>query len=242
LDFSVNEEGVVEFAAEAVEISDYTPDEEPQFSADAVAEYASKKKKKDDEEEEEDKEDKKPEDGDDDSDDKKPEDKKPEDKSDDSDDEEEDEDEEKKKKKQGKKSKYNLEEVQEYVELSAQYSELETNYANAQTRISDLESQLAELITFKKGIEKAEKEKLIDSFYMLSTEDKKNVVENIDTYSLRDIEAELSIICVRNKVSFNLDDDKHEDTAPTTYNLSGEGNDDGVPAWVKAIRAVASEM
>ena len=245
LDFSVNEEGAVEFAAEAVEISDYTPDEEPQFSADAVAEYASKKKKKDDkEEEEEDKEDKKPEDGKEDSEDKKPEDKKPEDKSDDSDDEEddEDEDEEKKKNKKGKKSKYNLEEVQEYVELSAQYSELETNYANAQTRISDLESQLAELITFKKGIEKAEKEKLIDSFYMLSAEDKKNVVENIDTYSLRDIEAELSIICVRNKVSFNLDDDKHEDTAPTTYNLSGEGNDDGVPAWVKAIRAVASEM
>ena len=247
LDFSVNEEGVVEFAAEAVEISDYTPAEEPQFSADAIAEYASKKKKKDDEkEEEEDKEDKKPEDGED-SDDKKPEDKedkKPEDKpedSEDDDEEDEDEDEEKKKKKQGKKSKYNLEEVQEYVELSAQYSELETNFANAQTKIADLESQIAELISFKKGVEKAEKEKLIDSFYMLSNDDKKDVIANIDTYSLDDIEAKLSIICVRNKVSFNLDDDKHED-APTTYNLSGEGNDDGIPAWVKAIRAVASEM
>ena len=49
---------------------------------------------------------------------------------------------------------------------------------------------------------------MIASFYMLSDEDKKDVVANIDTYSLDDIEAKLSIICVRNKVSFNLDDDK----------------------------------
>ena len=243
LDFSVNEEGVVEFAAEAVALEDYTPEEEPQFSAEAVAEYASKKKKKKDDEEEEEEE-KKPADGDDD---KKPkeeeeDDKKPEDKSDDSDDEEDDDDEdEEKKKKKGKKSKYNLEEVQEYVELSTQYSALQTNYSNAQSKIADLEAQITELTKFKQGIEKKEKEAMIASFYMLSDEDKKEVVANIDNYSLRDIEAELSILCVRNKVSFNLDDDKHEDN-PTTYNLSGEGNDDGVPAWIKAMRAVASEM
>ena len=118
---------------------------------------------------------------------------------------------------------------------------MQDDYSNAQTKIADLESQIAELTTFKKGIEKAEKEKLIASFYMLSDEDKKDVVANIDTYSLRDIEAELSILCVRNKVSFNLDNDKPED-APTTYHLGGESGDDGVPAWVKAIRAVASEM
>ena len=52
LDFSVNEEGVVEFAAEATVIEGYTPDEEPQFSAESVAEYASKKKKKKEDEEE----------------------------------------------------------------------------------------------------------------------------------------------------------------------------------------------
>ena len=234
LDFSVNEEGVVEFAAEAATLENYTPAEEPQFSADAVAEYASKKKKKDDKEEDEEPKD---DDGKEPPAKKEDDDKKP---SDDESDDDEDED-EKKKKKKDKKSKYNLEEVQEYVELSAQYSALEENYNNAQSRISELENQLAELTTFKKGIEKAEKVKMIDSFYMLSDEDKKDVVTNIDTYSLEDIEAKLSIICVRNKVSFNLDDDKH-DNAPTTYNLNGEGNDDGVPAWVKAIRAVASEM
>ena len=118
---------------------------------------------------------------------------------------------------------------------------METDYSNAQQRIDDLESQIATLTEFKNKVDRAEKQKMIDSFSVLSDEEKKDVIENIDTYSLDDIEAKLSIICVRNKVSFNLDDDKHDD-APTTYNLNGEGNDDGVPAWVKAIRAVASEM
>ena len=146
-----------------------------------------------------------------------------------------------KKKKQGKKEKYNLGEIQEYVELSNNYSALETNYSNAQARISELENQLEELTTFKKGIEKAEKEKMIASFYMLSDEDKKDVVENIDNYSLNDIEAKLSILCVRNKVSFNLDDNKNETQEPTTFNLNG-GMSDDAPAWVKALRSVASEM
>lgn len=62
---------------------------------------------------------------------------------------------------------------------------------------------------------------MIESFYMLSDEDKKDVVENIDTYSIDDIEAKLSIICVRNKVSFNLEDDKTPETKPTTFSLDG---------------------
>ena len=245
LDFSMNEEGVVEFAAEAVVIEGYTPAEEPQFSAESIAEYASKKKKKKEDEEEE-KEDKKPEDEGEkkepeDKEEKK-EDKKPpfEEKKEDSEDSDE-EDEEKKKKKKDKKGKYNLEEIQEYTELSAQYSALQIDCENAKAEVAALKAQLEELTNFKLGIEKAEKEKMIASFYMLSDEDKKDVVANIDTYSLDDIEAKLSILCVRNKVSFNLDDDKPEDK-PTTFNLSGAGNDDGVPAWVKAIRAVASEM
>ena len=245
LDFSVNEENVVEFAAEAVEMENYTPAEEPQFSAEAVAEYASKKKKKDEEEEEEKKEDKKPEDEDEEkSEDKEEEkeDKKPPfEKKDDSEDSDDEEDEEEKKKKKDKKGKYNLEEIQEYTELSAQYSALETELANAQSKITDLEAQLEELTNFKKTIEKAEKEKMIAGFYMLSDDDKQDVIANIDTYSLDEIEAKLSVICVRNKVSFNLDDDK-QDSNPTTYNLSGEGNNDDVPAWIKAMRAVASEM
>ena len=155
---------------------------------------------------------------------------------------------------EGKVDKYNLEEIQEYVELNNRYSELtntyntlnenyttlSNEYSIAKNRITDLEIQIQELTSFKKNIEKAEKQKMIDSFYMLSDEDKKDVIDNIDTYSLDDIEAKLSIICVRNKVSFNLDDNKNKGT-DVTLNLNGAG-DDNTPAWVKAIRAVAQEM
>ena len=231
LDFSVAEDGAITFAAEATLLEEYTPSEEPQFDAEAVAEYAKSKKK----DEEEPKDDEGSDDGD--------EEKCPKcgkKKSECECEDEPDEDDDKKKK--GKKEKYNLEEIQEYVELSNNYSALEANYATAQSRISELEGQLAELTTFKKNIEKAEKEKMIASFYMLSDEDKKDVIENIDNYSLNDIEAKLSILCVRNKVNFNLDNNKNDTaSAPITFNLN-DGASDDVPAWVKAIRSVASNM
>ena len=228
LNFSINEEGVVEFAAEAELLEEYTPDAEPQFDAAAVEEYAKSKKSEEDDE-----------DKDDDSDDEEkcPKCGKPKSECE-CDDEDEDED-----KEEGKKEKYNLEEIQEYVELSEKYSTLETEYTNAQQKISDLENQINELTAFKKQIEKAEKQKMIDGFYMLSDEDKADVVTNIDTYSLEDIEAKLSIICVRNKVSFSLDEDKDEKKDSTTYNLDGGiPGDETVPAWIKALRSVASEM
>ena len=230
LDFSVAEDGAITFAAEATLLEEYTPSEEPQFNAEAVAEYAKSKKK----DEEEPKGDEGSDDGD--------EEKCPKcgkKKSECECEGEPDEDDDDKKK--GKKKKYNLEEIQEYVELSSNYAALETNYSAAQARITELEGQLAELTTFKKSVEKAEKEKMIASFYMLSDEDKSDVMTNIDTYSLDDIEAKLSILCVRNKVSFNLDDDKNDGTNPTVFKLD-EGMSDDAPAWVKALRSVASEM
>ena len=235
LDFSINEENVVEFAAEVSDLEGYEPAEEPQFDPAAVAEYKAKKDeeknppKKDDEGSEGGEKEKCPKCG-------KP---KSECECEGEDDDDEDDD----KKKKGKKEKYNLEEIQEYVELSEKYSALETDYSNAQQRIDDLESQIATLTEFKNKVDRAEKQKMIDSFSVLSDEEKKDVIENIDTYSLDDIEAKLSIICVRNKVSFNLDDDKNKGNDPTTFSLNGGMNgDESVPAWIKAIRSVASEM
>ena len=119
---------------------------------------------------------------------------------------------------------------------------MEANYSAAQTRISELEGQLAELTTFKKSIEKAEKEKMIASFYMLSDEDKKDVIENIDNYSLNDIEAKLAVICVRNKVNFSLNENKPKTEEPALlFNLNSVG-EDNAPDWVKAVREVASNM
>lgn len=138
-----------------------------------------------------------------------------------------------------KKKKYNLDEVVEYTELKGEYEELEGRFSALETEYNELQSEIQSLREFKKTVEKKEKQAMIDQFYMLSDEDKADVIANIDTYSIDDIEAKLSILCVRNKVSFDLDEDK--DTTITTYTINSD-EDESVPAWVQALRNTAKTM
>lgn len=151
-------------------------------------------------------------------------------------DEKKDEEEDKKEEK-----KYNLDEVTEYQELKTQYDALEAQMAELQGEYSALEATNRELATFKAAAEKKDKEAMIDSFYMLSEEDKKDVVENIDAYSLEDIEAKLSVICVKKKVSFIKEGEEEEKSTPaTTFSLEAAaemGSEDDAPAWIRAVRA-----
>lgn len=148
---------------------------------------------------------------------------------------------EEKKPEDDKKKKYNLDEVTEYQELLGRYNELQTQYTNLMTAKSALDVEIAGLKEFKLTTERQEKQAMIDKFAMLSDEDKKDVITNIDNYSLDDIEAKLAVICVRNKVNFsNLDSHKQEEKKPGDnpqglFNLGNAGNDN-VPAWIKAVR------
>ena len=133
-----------------------------------------------------------------------------------------------------KKKKYNLEEVIEYVELTTKYENLEQAH-------NELLAEVESLREFKLNKDREEKQAMIDSFYMLSEEDKANVIANIDTYSLEDIEAKLAVICVRNKVSFSLEEDNTP--AAMSFNLNGGTEDfSDTPAWIKAVKQVASNM
>lgn len=133
--------------------------------------------------------------------------------------------------------KFSLEEIPEYVELQNNYSALEEKY-NA------LVAEIEPLRTFKAEADKREKQAMIDSFYMLSDADKAEVIANIDTYSVNDIEAKLAIICVRNKVNFSLDEDKKEEPKdePLVYSLNNTDDGDSAPAWIKAVRDTAKTM
>ena len=221
----------------------YTPAEEPQFALDAVEEFETEyaKKKKEEEEDKEGKDgQKKPEDNSDDDGEEKCEKcgKKKSECTCDDDDKDDDEDDKKK-----KKSKYNLEEVVEYAELKVQYEELEAKFSALETEHEALKAEIEPLKEFKLEAEKKDKQAMIDQFYMLSDDDKADVIANIDTYSVDDIEAKLSIICVRNKVSFDLDENNKNNGTPTVYNLNDNDNDDAnVPAWVKSLRETAKSM
>lgn len=140
------------------------------------------------------------------------------------------------------KKKYNLDEVTEYVELKEQYEELQSKYSALEIEKNNLAEELAPLKSYKLEQERKDKQAMIDTFYMLSDEDKADVVTNIDTYSLDDIEAKLAVMCVRKKVNFNLEqEDKSQEV--TTFSLNGaEDSDAGVPAWIKAVKETASRM
>jgi hypothetical protein len=121
-------------------------------------------------------------------------------------------------------------------ELQEKYATLETQYNELQQKFTALEAENKELIQFKAKVEDEKKDALIATFYMLSDEDKKDVIENKAKYSLEDIENKLSVICVRKKVNFNLNEENEEkqNELPTTFNLNEtEVND--LPAWLKAV-------
>ena len=244
LDFALTEENGLTANENLVEVTKtYTPAAEPQFSQEAYeayeSEYAAKKKEeeKQGKTEQETKENsEEPTEG-----------------------EKEKEEEEEKKKNfasetcpncgkpleececEEKKQNYNLEEIPEYVALRENFEQLQNSFNELTEANKSLTSQIEELTSFKKAVEKKEKEALIAEFYMLSDADKQDVIDNIDTYSLGDIEAKLSIICVRNRVSF--DDASTKPEVNTTYSLNGSDYEDTTtPAWIKAVRAVAKSM
>lgn len=141
------------------------------------------------------------------------------------------------------KKKYNLDKVTEYTELLGKYETLQGEFETLKQEKSDLETEVTSLREFKLTADRKEKQSIIDGFYMLSDDDKKDVVEHIDTYSLDDIEAKLSIICVRNKVNFNLNNNNEQDDNQPKglFNLENPA-DDNVPEWIKAVRETAKKL
>ena len=123
--------------------------------------------------------------------------------------------------------------VEDYSLLKEKFDKLTLDYA-------EMETKYQELVTFKEAVENEKKDALINSFYMLSDEDKKDVVENKSKYSYDEIEAKLSVICFRKKVNFDLENtseneeniDKEEKVV--TYSL--DSNTEVLPAWVSAVK------
>ena len=216
LNFSLNEDTGFNAEGDLVEVEKtFVPSENPQFPVEEyeayVSNYAAKKKEEKEETEPKDDEEVCPECG------------KPVDEC------------------ECKKNEYVLEEIPEYIQLQTDYADLEARFNELSNAHDTLKSEHEALVIFKANADKKEKEALINSFYMLSDELKQEVVDKVDEYSLDEIEAKLSILCVRNKVSFDLEKDNKE-VDPVSYSLQGpETSSDNVPEWVKAIQSHVAE-
>lgn len=134
-------------------------------------------------------------------------------------------------------------------EAPAAKNELEDSYENKfnelQEKFAKLQSSYNELMEFKTNIENKEKDTLINSFFMLSDEDKKEVVDHKAEYSLEEIKSKLAVKCFDKKVNFSSDTSEKTDNKVEEKNtaITFEMNNGGSPLsdWVKEVKEVEKQ-
>lgn len=111
---------------------------------------------------------------------------------------------------------------EEEKENAKKYELLEEEFNTLKEQYTALQSQYQELVNFKNEIDNQNKDALIAEFYMLSDEDKADVISNKEKYTLDEIKAKLSVICFDKKINFTLDDKETEskDNDVMTYTYS----------------------
>ena len=116
-----------------------------------------------------------------------------------------------------------------------------------ESELSSLRAEVEELREFKLGIENQQKDALINSYHMLSDEDKADVIEHKSEYSLEEIESKLAVIYVKKNVDFDsltgkaeeiefeAEPVKEEEDPSLTFSLDDEVAG-FVPTMVQALR------
>lgn len=114
-------------------------------------------------------------------------------------------------------------------EPASEYSAEE--FAALQEEIEALRAECQELREFKLNVENEQKDALINSYYMLSEEDKREIMEHKSEFTLDEIKAKLAVIYVEKNVDFSTLDgqpevemqEKVEEEDPiTTFSLDEE--------------------
>ncbi len=134
------------------------------------------------------------------------------------------------------KNEEDEEEDEEDEDEEDKYSLIKNELETLKLAYAKLQEDNAELSAYKTSVESEKKDALINEFYILSDEDKKEVIENKNKYSLEEIEAKLSVICVRKRVSFESEENKEAEVPATTFNLVE--TETNVPAFISALKNV----
>lgn len=101
-------------------------------------------------------------------------------------------------------------------------------------------AELNSLKEFKLKVENEEKDALIAKYFMLSDEDKADVIENKVNYTLDEIESKLALAYVRKNVDFNVEDaEERQDEEPAlTFSLDDEAIDTSTVSTDPLIEAL----
>ena len=120
------------------------------------------------------------------------------------------------------------------------YSLLEQQYNELMTSYEALKVDYQKLVDFKNNIENKEKDNLINKeFYMLSEEDKADVIAHKAEYTLDEIKSKLAVICFEKKVNFNSESSDEIDNNKEIVTYSYNDNDyTNLPDWVKVVKEI----
>lgn len=125
------------------------------------------------------------------------------------------------------------------------YSLLEAKFNELTSKFEALTEECEALKKYKADIEDAQKDELINSFYMLDDSEKKDIKDNKSKFSLDEIEAKLSVLYTRKTRVAEAEKQRAQEAdqvsdSVTTYNLADDMKD--LPDWVKAVHAVEEKM
>lgn len=115
------------------------------------------------------------------------------------------------------------------------YALLEEQYAELEAKFQAMEKEYNALLDEKKDA-------LIDSFYTLDEEDKKDVISNKSQYSLEDIKAKLSIIFTEKTMKAQKETEEIEKAAESVVTYSLADSTENLPDWVRKVRETAEKM
>ncbi len=119
------------------------------------------------------------------------------------------------------------------------YELMQEEYNLLQSENEALRQELAQLKAFKLEIEGQKKDALINKYFMLSDEEKADVIAHKNEYSYEEIESKLAVIYVQKNVDFSMINEENEETEDdpsTTFSL--EDTVESVPAIVATLRKI----
>lgn len=131
---------------------------------------------------------------------------------------------------------FSLQDFQKEIEeLKTQLLDAQASYSKAIEDNKKLQEELASLRDFKNQIDSKAKDSLIEKFFSLSDEEKKDVIENKDKYSLEEIESKLSVIYTR-KCLEEKEEEEVKENAPVTYTLGEEAHTSDLVAALRKAK------
>lgn len=106
------------------------------------------------------------------------------------------------------------------------------------SEVEALRAEVQALREFKLQVENQRKQAIIDKYFMLSAEDKQDIVDNMANYSLDEIEAKLALKYVEQNVDFTKVDGQSdpEPSPEVTFSLEEETDTETLTELQRALR------